>query len=62
MVKFRITYRVSTAKKEDVEADDYIDEGVWITFRNLRLGGAGKIGQVLRVRAAEVKRIERVNQ
>jgi hypothetical protein len=35
---FKITYRRQRGeqeKTEDVEADDYIDEGPWITFRTL---------------------------
>ena len=60
MATFKITY--ASRKTEDVEADDFADEGDWITFRRLR-GASGRgvqIEQVLRVRAKTVSRIERI--
>jgi hypothetical protein len=60
---FTITYSASAQNKEatteDVEADDYIDQGEWTTFR--RFDGIGRVEQVLRVRQHDVKRIDRKN-
>jgi hypothetical protein len=66
MAKFKITFKGSPPKKEDVDADDFIDEGnegEWITFRR-HPGGRNNptsiTNQVLRVRAASVNRIDRI--
>jgi hypothetical protein len=56
MATFRITHRGASGKKEDIEADDYVDEEAWITFRKL----SPKPVQVLRIRAANVLRIDLV--
>jgi hypothetical protein len=60
MAKFRVVYHDSVGEPEDVDADDFVDEaeGEWITFRRIR--GMGLADQVLRVRAKDVKRVERV--
>lgn len=63
MAKFKINYETSTYdddKTEEVEADDYVDQGDWITFRRLRDSAGGvDVQQVLLVRGKEVKRIDR---
>jgi hypothetical protein len=63
MAKFRITWLVQEPP-EEVEADDYKDEGNWITFSNSRPAIAGVLRihreHVLRVRQDEVKRIEKI--
>jgi hypothetical protein len=55
---FTILYYGSDERTEDVEAEDYIDEGDWITFRDWDDGGR-LIRQVLRIRQKDVKRIDR---
>jgi len=62
MAKFRITYGANHGDPEEVEADDYIDQeqGKWITFRRIADGGA-RIEQVLRIQAATVVRIDRID-
>jgi hypothetical protein len=65
MAKFKITFVRSTYEDqaentEEVEADDFVDQGDWITFRRTRdLAGGVDVQQVLRVRGKEVKRIDR---
>jgi hypothetical protein len=62
MATFTITYKQSmgeSVKTEDVEADDYIDEGDSITFRKLPDTGRAHVEQILRVRARHVSRIDR---
>jgi len=62
MATFTITYKQSmgeSVKTENVEADDYIDENEWITFRKLPSAAQPLAEQVLRVRANKVSRIDR---
>jgi hypothetical protein len=62
MNKFKVTYKSKGPNypegTEEVEAHYYADAGDWIDFRE----GAGtpRDNQVLRVRADQVKRIERL--
>lgn len=58
MATFTIKYReVYEREDETVEAEEYVDEGDWITFK--KTGPSGGYVQVLRVRGGEVHRIER---
>ena len=63
MATFTITFAGSSydesKRTEDVEADNYIDEGEWITFRKSAPAPAMGYDQVLRVRSKDVERIDR---
>lgn len=54
MAKFKITFH--NGNEETVEADAYTDHNEWIDFEYRR---AGVITQQMRVRGADVKRIDR---
>ena len=61
MAKYRITYLGQAAKKEEVEADDFTDEGEWTTFRKFGGHYPKGVAQVLRVRTKDISRIDRVS-
>ena len=56
MAKFKISYLTGTS--ETVDAEGYGDLGEWIEFRRPKPRNADAVEQVLRVRAAEVHRID----
>lgn len=68
MTKFRISYRgilgeVAPPPDEEVEAMMYLDVGDWIDFYStgsVSTGAQHRTHVVLRVRAKDVQRIERV--
>lgn len=57
MVKFKVTY--TTNASEEIEADNYAEEGDW--FRFTRWNADGDAEDVVRIRAADVERIDRVD-
>jgi hypothetical protein len=58
--KFKISWNDTTrGGTEQVDADDFVEEGVWTTFRRLKLGTTQQMEQVLRVRSENIQRIER---
>lgn len=66
MKKFRIKYRAGMSgqpDEEEVEALCFEDNGDWIDFYSSAGGGSPRSQHsVLRIRAHDVERIERVNE
>lgn len=58
MPTFRITYRQPSREPEEVQAESYVDQPPWITFRVSNAKGDDENG--LRVRAGDVERIEKI--
>jgi hypothetical protein len=64
MAKYKITYSRQGENTEDVEADDFVDEGnqgEWITFRRHGMQYPTGVSKVLRIPSRTVDRIERVS-